>query len=84
MSFTPKTPNQDIDIKGVVEHITDLEKRILDGFDTAQFNSINLNELHTTPQKPRNGDIINADGTDYNPGSGQGIYHFNGTVYTKL
>lgn len=36
------------------------------------------------PTKPRDGDIRYADGTKWNPGSGTGIYFFDGTNWTKL
>lgn len=35
-----------------------------------------LNELHVAPTKPREGMVIHADGTDWNPGSGKGIYAY--------
>ena len=34
--------------------------------------------------KPRDGDIRYADGTNWNPGSGVGIYAYIGTAWTKL
>jgi len=34
-----------------------------------------LRELHVEPKKPRNGMAVYADGTDWNPGSGRGLYH---------
>jgi len=36
------------------------------------------------PPKPRRGTIAYADGTHWNPGSGEGPYFFNGTVWTKM
>ena len=38
----------------------------------------------TQPTKPRDGDLRYADGTKWNPGSGAGIYFYNGTTWTKL
>ena len=34
--------------------------------------------------KPRDGDIRYADGTNWDPGSGVGIYAYIGTAWTKL
>ena len=35
--------------------------------------------LHVAPTKPREGILYGADGTDWNPGSGQGVYcYYNG------
>ena len=33
--------------------------------------------VHIAPDKPRQGDIRYADGTSWNPGSGEGIYYRN-------
>lgn len=44
-----------------------------------------LDKSHAEPEKPRDGDIRYADGTDWNPGSGgAGIYYYNGSTWTKL
>ena len=34
--------------------------------------------------KPRNGDIRYADGTNWNPGSGEGIYAYTNDAWDKL
>jgi len=34
--------------------------------------------------KPRNGDIRYADGTNWNPGSGEGIYAYTNDAWAKL
>ena len=36
--------------------------------------------VHVAPSKPRGGDIVYADGSDWNPGSGEGIYFFDETT----
>ena len=43
-----------------------------------------LDEVHIEPKKPRKGDIRLADGTNWNPGSGSGIYYYNGSLWSKL
>lgn len=43
-----------------------------------------LERTHIEPSKPRNGDVRYADGTDWNPGSGEGIYFYNGTQWVNL
>jgi len=38
-----------------------------------------LVELHVAPARPRTGLVVLADGTNWNPGSGQGFYgYYNG------
>ena len=43
-----------------------------------------LEPVHAEPARPRKGDIRYADGTDWNPGAGEGIYWYNGTSWAKL
>ena len=43
-----------------------------------------LEQTNTAPETPRIGDIRLADGTNWNPGSGAGIYFYNGTAWTQL
>ena len=43
-----------------------------------------LKPLHVAPTKPREGNIAFADGTDWNPGSGRGIYEYRGGAWQKL
>ena len=45
---------------------------------------LRLEESNVAPTKPRNGDIRYADGTNWDPGSGAGIYFFDGTNWTQL
>jgi hypothetical protein len=43
-----------------------------------------LEETNVEPVKPRNGDIRYADGTNWNPGSGEGIYAYTNDAWAKL
>lgn len=38
-----------------------------------------LEQRNTAPDKPRDGDIRYADGTNWNPGQGENLYYFDGT-----
>ena len=40
--------------------------------------------LNVAPAKPREGMIFGADGTHWNPGSGQGLYCYYGGAWMKL
>ena len=42
-------------------------------FNQATFR---LERIHAEPSRPREGDVRYADGTDWNPGNGEGIYFF--------
>lgn len=45
---------------------------------------LRLAETNVAPDKPRSGDLRYADGTNWNPGSGAGIYFYDGASWTKL
>lgn len=40
--------------------------------------------VNVAPTKPREGDIIGADGISFNPGSGKGVYCYYGGAYHFL
>jgi len=41
--------------------------------------------LHVAPSKPRTGDVRYADGSDWNPGSGEGLYtYLSSGAWSKL
>jgi len=44
-----------------------------------------LDVANVEPDKPRQGDVRYADGTNWNPGSGEGIYFFDSNeAWVKL
>lgn len=43
-----------------------------------------LDVTHVAPPKPREGMVRLADGTDWNPGAGQGVYCFYNSTWNKL
>jgi hypothetical protein len=45
---------------------------------------LRLKELHAEPAKPRDGTVVLADGTDWDPGSGAGFYGRYGAAWVKL
>jgi hypothetical protein len=45
---------------------------------------LQLVERHVLPAKPREGVIVFADGTDWNPGAGRGVYVFSSGSWVKL
>lgn len=47
-------------------------------------SNLRLNRTNVAPTRPRDGDLAYADGTNWNPGSGVGIYAYIGSTWTKL
>lgn len=44
----------------------------------------NYATLYAEPDKKRNGDVVYADGTSWNPGSGEGFYGYEAGAWVKL
>jgi hypothetical protein len=52
--------------------------------DQSETIALDLRPVHREPDKPREGMIVYADGTDWNPGSGKGSYEYRGAAWFKL
>ena len=46
--------------------------------------AVRLTVLHAQPDKYAEGDVVYADGTDWNPGSGKGVYRYSGSAWVFL
>ena len=57
--------------------------KIAQALDT-QDASLSLDTLYAAPMKYRDGTIVKADGTTWNPGSGAGIYCYYGASWHFL
>ena len=61
-------------------------QRELQAIETA-LSTVLLREiefLHAAPARLRDGLTVGADGTDWNPGSGQGVYTYYASAWHKL
>ena len=45
---------------------------------------VEFDVLHAAPDRLATGLLVFADGTDWNPGSGAGLYEYRGSVWHKL
>ena len=43
-----------------------------------------LSTSNRAPDKPQDGMVVKADGTNWNPGSGAGFYGYYGSTWVKL
>lgn len=46
--------------------------------------SVELRPVFREPTKPREGMLVFADGTSWNPGAGAGTYEYRGAAWHKL
>lgn len=56
-----------------------LWRALMDGIDT-----LRLVPQAVAPAKPSEGTVANADGTNWNPGGGAGLYQYLGGAWVKL
>jgi len=80
MDYTPNpVPTDPKDIpRYLIDELTRLSNELL----TSPARQIEF--LNVAPTKPREGMIYGADGTNWNPGSGKGVYCYYGGAWTKL
>lgn len=70
------------DLEGLGRYLQDELYRIQATFQALAAGHIDM--TYVAPDKPREGDIRLADGTDWDPGSGQGLYCYYNGVWNKL
>ncbi|MGH9425716.1 MAG: hypothetical protein ACRD2L_05340 [Terriglobia bacterium] len=47
-------------------------------------HDVHVDKLHVAPAKPRDGMVVLADGTNWNPGSGAGFYGYRNGAWQFL
>ncbi|MDB5541982.1 MAG: hypothetical protein JWQ89_3709 [Devosia sp.] len=79
--YTPSTvPNDPAQLPGYLQsELLSLAQAFL-----AQEPYFLLSMLHKAPTKPRDGMIVRADGTNWNPGSGSGFYGYRDAAWHLL
>lgn len=82
MAYTPRSPPS-------VQTIEDLRLWVEDELRSLAV-SINettvvvLRPVYRAPTKPREGMLVYADGTSFNPGAGKGTYEYKAGAWVKL
>ena len=61
-------------------------RRELEAIEEAFGNALprEIDWLHVAPTKVREGLTVGADGTDWNPGAGQGVYTYYNATWNRL
>lgn len=78
--FEPQAVPQDP--AGLSVYLSDTLREIAIAFQSGLAREVEF--LHVAPTKPREGMVRGADGTDWNPGAGQGVYVYYGSTWNKL
>lgn len=82
--YVPGSPPsiKDENLKAVAMWALDELERL--GRTLTDFPILQLAVLHVAPDKPREGMVACADGTNWNPGSGAGFYGYHGGAWHLL
>lgn len=59
-------------------------QRIAQEFTAQTFDHVQLAVRHVAPARPRDGMTVFADGTNWNPGTGRGVYVYSSGAWVKL
>ena len=78
--YVPTTPPKDYDMVWLSQELY----RISSFLEEMEVPLIRITPVHVAPVRPREGNVVNADGTDWNPGSGGGLYQYLSSAWVKL
>ena len=81
--FVANLPPQG-DPENLRSYLTQEFQRLAIALAANQVESIQLVERHSAPNKPRDGLVVFADGTNWNPGGGRGVYVYSSAAWVKL
>lgn len=77
--FAQGDPGNIQTVTELLRYVQDLERRV--AVSMASLASGHMDVLYAAPDKPRAVLLAVADGTSWNPGSGYGLYAYNGTAW---
>ena len=69
---------------GLAQWLTDQLRRVANVLRAPEVNSVRFTILHKPPARFADGDLVYADGTDWNPGAGRGLYERRSSAWQKL
>jgi len=72
------------DLEELVRYLEEEVDLIEQAINRPSITRLNLQELNAEPERPRDGDLVYADGTNWNPGSGEGGYLRENGSWVKL
>ncbi len=82
MVYTPRPFTGEITPDNIVTYLE--EEFLILSFQLSEVDALELRPVHVAPDKPREGMIVFADGTDWNPGAGKGVYTYLSGAWSKL
>lgn len=90
MSYQPQPPRRFTSLQEATDYFYTELRRIADRLNNP-IGIQNFEPLGAQPQKPREGDVVFADGVNWDPqpglgpnNGGKGLYVYTGSAYEKL
>lgn len=81
-TFNPDPISDVASLEDVIKYLRDQHERIAQAFQACLKQRIRF--LHVEPRKVFEGLTVGADGTDWNPGGGKGVYTYYSGAWNKL
>ena len=78
--YVPTNPPKDYDMAWLSQELY----RISSFLEEMEVPLVRITPVHVEPPRPREGNIANADGTDWNPRSGGGLYQYLSSAWVPL
>ncbi len=82
MSYTPLPQPFNLSLPSIASWVAQEFLLISEAF--SQPTILDLAQSNVEPERPRDGMIVYADGTNWNPGSGEGYYGYYNSTWNKL
>ena len=83
MRYTPKQASPD-DLYSLKRYVEEELRKVSTALQNLDSETLTLVKLHKAPTKPQEGLMAYADGSDWNPGSGAGLYQYRTTTWVKV
>jgi len=82
VQFSVGNPGEIRTLEELTRYVRDIESRASSAITLLAAGHLDV--INAAPTKPRQGDIRYADGTQWNPGSGEGMYFYNSAGIWKF
>lgn len=82
MAYTPKPMQGITTLEQLLSYLEDELGFV--SFEFSETQAVELRQSARAPTRPREGMIVSADGTNWNPGAGAGAYEYKGGAWVKL
>ena len=73
-----------VTLEQLTRYVQEEFRQIQLAFLNIDIQTMKLVELHKEPDKPETGIIAFADGVDWNPGAGRGLYQYKSNAWHEI